>query len=203
MKNLIKLTSILALVTLIAGLLLAGVNRLTTDPIKRTKKKVRLEAIKKVLPECDNDPIEDKVTIKKDGREWTFYVALQKDSYAGAAFQTSSQKGYGGKIELMVGVNNKNELQAIAILTQAETPGLGAKIEEPAFKKQFAGRDIKETRWKVKKDGGDIDQITAATISSRAVVDAVEKGLKVYLEAKNRILKKMSVETDKKEGGQL
>ncbi len=198
MKKIIQLTAILALVTLVAGLLLAGVNQLTKEPIEKTRKRVRLAAIKKVLPPCDNDPIEDKVTIRKGGQEWTFYAALQQGAYAGAAFQTSSQKGYGGKIDIMVGINDDNKVQAIAILTHAETPGLGAKIEEPAFKKQFAGKDIEETNWKVRKDGGDIDQITAATISSRAVSDAVEKGVNVYLEEKKLILSKLNIDQEQK-----
>jgi electron transport complex protein RnfG len=181
----------LAIVALAAGLLLAGVNRLTTEPIRNTKKKVKLAAIKKVLPECDNDPVEDSLTITTNKTKWTFYVALQDGEYTGAAFQTFSGKGYGGRINMMVGVNSNDAIQAIAILTHAETPGLGAKIEDPAFKNQFRGKDLRKTKWKVKKDKGDIDHITAATISSRAVVDAVRKGVNVYLANKTNIINRI------------
>ena len=80
----------------------------------------------------------------------------------------------------MVGVNAAGEIQGVEILKQLETPGLGARITEPGFRQGFAGRNIADTDWRVRKDGGDIDQITAATISSRAVVEAVKAGVEVF-----------------------
>ena len=92
----------------------------------------------------------------------------------------ASPKGYGGTIRLLVGVNAAGTVQGLAVLEQKETPGLGAKIKDDGFRGQFKGLRIIDTRWKVRKDGGDVDEITAATISSRAVVEAVARGLDVY-----------------------
>ena len=89
----------------------------------------------------------------------------------------------------MVGINAEDNVQAIAIVAQSETPGLGARMVEPAFKDQFKNKNISRTKWAVKKDQGDIDQITAATISSRAVVDAVKSGLDIFKEHKAKIVK--------------
>ena len=123
------------------------------------------------------------------GAPWTFYVGLQDGQFVGAAFESVSPKGYGGDVGIMVGVNADGQVQGIEILVQKETPGLGAKMADDAFKSQFSGRSIAETRWAVDKDQGDIDSITAATISSRAVVEAVHAGLQVYTTHQARIVK--------------
>ena len=75
----------------------------------------------------------------------------------------------------------------VVVLEQKETPGLGAKIDSSGFRSQFAGLPIGDTRWAVKKDQGDIDAITAATISSRAVTEAVKEGLDIYMTNRNKI----------------
>ena len=180
MKDVLKLLLVLTLICFLAGLLLAMVNKVTEDPIRRAQRAEKMEAIRKVLPPCDNRPDEETVTVSDHNAQWTFYVARRGGQYAGAAFEASSDKGYGGTIRVMVGVNADGTVNAIEILSHKETPGLGARISEPAFKNRFAGRDIQDTTWAVRKDGGDIDEITAATISSRAVVGAVADGLAVY-----------------------
>jgi electron transport complex protein RnfG len=187
MKSLGKLVGVLTLICIIAGLLLALVNQLTAGPISEAARKSKMDALGKVLPACDNDPGADVCTVTNANGEWRFYVARKDGAYAGAAFETTSREGYGGDIVVMVGVSGQGAVNGIEILSQKETPGLGAKIESPSFKGQFAGLPIEETRWAVKKDGGTIDQITAATISSRAVVDAIQTGLDVYREHRNTI----------------
>ena len=82
----------------------------------------------------------------------------------------------------MVGLTADNAVNAIEILDQNETPGLGAKIDSDEFKGGFAGRGIADTKWLVTRDKGDIEGITAATISSRAVIQAVKQGLDAYRE---------------------
>ena len=180
MKDTIKLVITLVIICVIAGSLLAVVNDLTQEPIANALKKEKLAALMAVLPPCDNTPDSDTVEIEQDGQTWTFFIARKAGQYVGAAFQTRSSKGYGGDIAIMVGLKADGSISAIEILQQKETPGLGAKIAKPAFRKLFAGRSIATTRWKVKKDGGDIDQITAATISSRAVVGAIKSGIEIY-----------------------
>lgn len=130
----------------------------------------------------------DVCRVEADGRAWTFQRARDEGRTVGVAFETQSSKGYGGKISLMVGLDTRGAVNAIQILQHMETPGLGAKIDGATFKGQFRGRSIRNTRWAVRKDRGDIDEITAATISSRAVVGAIKQGLDVYLANEERIL---------------
>ena len=177
----IKLVAVLTIICTIAGALLAVVHDVTEAPIAAAAAKEKGDAIMAVLPACDNNPVEDALTIDADGTLWSFYVAREKGQFVGTAFETISHKGYGGDIAIMVGINADGTVQAIEVLLgHKETPGLGAWITGDVFQGQFSGRSIADTQWAVKKDGGDIDQITAATISSRAVTDAVKAGLDVY-----------------------
>jgi electron transport complex protein RnfG len=177
----LKLVAVLTIICTVAGALLAVVHDVTEAPIAAAAAKEKGDAIMAVLPACDNQPVKDAITIEADGTSWSFYVAREKSQFVGAAFEAVSTKGYGGDIAIMVGVNADGTVQAIEVLLgHKETPGLGAWITGDAFRGQFAGRSIADTHWAVKKDGGDIDQITAATISSRAVTDAVKAGLAVY-----------------------
>lgn len=181
MKEYLRLVVVLFVICVVAGVLLATVNMITQRPIREAARMEKLAAIEKVLPEHDNQPDSDTVEIRHDGETWTFHIARKAGEFAGAAFEASSPEGYGGAIAIMVGVNTEHKIQAIEILQQKETPGLGAKIGDSSFKDRIAGRVLEDTRWAVRKDGGDIDQITAATVSSRAVVDAVKRGIDVYL----------------------
>jgi electron transport complex protein RnfG len=93
----------------------------------------------------------------------------------GLAVRTYSSKGFSGKISLAAGFKPDGTIINIIVLEQKETPGLGTKMTEPRFKDQFMGKNPSEFSLKVKKDGGKVDAITAATISSRAFSDAVQK----------------------------
>ncbi len=190
MKDSLRLIIVLSVICAAAGLLLAAVNKITTAPIAAAGRTEKLNAMQEVLPEFDNEPDTDCVTIPDS--DAVFFVARKDGTFSGAAFEVSSDKGYGGKIVLMVGVNAYDEVQGIEILKQLETPGLGAKIESLEFKNGFPGRSLSQTKWAVQKDGGDIDQITAATISSRAVTEAIREGIAVYLANKSRIQGKSS-----------
>jgi electron transport complex protein RnfG len=136
--------------------------------------------LQRVLPAHDSQLTRSVEIVADNGAKWTFYVAASGGQYAGAAFESSSG-GYGGPVRVLVGVNSNGTVQAVEILEQRETKGLGARIAEPAFRAQFSGKDIQKTRWRTKRRGG--DQITGATVSSDAVAAAVKAGLAVY--AKN------------------
>ena len=99
-----------------------------------------------------------------------------------------SAVGYGGPIDLMVGLNPEGTITGVQVLRHTETPGLGAKITEEKFLKQFASRNIQDTNWALKKEGGDIDQISGATISPQAVVKALNEGLVFFSDNKDKIL---------------
>lgn len=180
MKEGLKLVVVLTLICLVAGLLLAWVNDLTAGPIAAAAREEKMAAVRNVLPACDNDPDADKQVVAVDEREWTFYIGRKQEQYVGSAFEVESKNGYGGTIRLMVGVTADGIVNGMAVLAHKETPGLGAKIGGDAFRKQFRGLSVRKTRWAVTKDGGDIQAITAATISSRAVAGAMKDGLAVY-----------------------
>ncbi|MBU0716219.1 MAG: RnfABCDGE type electron transport complex subunit G [Verrucomicrobia bacterium] len=180
MKDIIKMVVVLTVISVVAGYLLATTNKITKAPIAAARLAEKLDAMKKVLPDYDNDPVANTCVVKEAGKEWTFYVARKQGVFVGAAFEASSDQGYNGTIRILAGILPDNRIKGLEIVEQAETPGLGAKISESAFKDQFQGKAIFSTRWMVKKDGGDIDAITGATISPRAVVSALETGLAVY-----------------------
>ncbi len=180
MKDALKMIAALTLISGVAGYLLALTHAVTREPIAQSRRAEMADAIRKVLPPFDNDPVAATCTVVEAGTTWTFYVARQGGAFAGAAFEAVSDQGYSGRIRILAGVRPDDAVHGIAILQQAETPGLGARIAEPAFLAQFAGRPAAGTRWAVRKDGGDIDAITGATISPRAVVGALKTGLEVY-----------------------
>lgn len=184
MKEFVKLVAVLTIICVVSGSLLAYVNSITCERIWQAQNAEKLNAIKQVLGECDNEPGANRCIINENGKEWTFFVSRLNGEFAGAAFETLSTKGYGGDVSVMAGVDKDLKLNSIKVLSHKETPGLGGKIEGEDFRGGLAGRDIAGTKWKVKKDGGDIDQITAATISSRAVTEAVGAGIDVFLKHK-------------------
>ena len=181
MKETLRLVLTLSIICLVAGALLAAVDSMTREPIAEANRDKKLAALQNVLPDYDNSPDANIVTVEHAGQTWTFQVALKDKTFVGAAVETSSPAGYGGDISLMLGINAENQTQAIAILGQKETPGLGANIESDAFKGLFAKKDLATTQWAVAKDGGEIDEITAATISSRAVTEAVKAAIDAFV----------------------
>ncbi len=185
MKDIMRLMIVLTTICITAALSLALVYDVTKEPIAQSLREEKLAAIKAVLPEYDNQPDQEvqTVTLGKDkrGREQKvdFYVATKEGKWVGTAF-SSPAKGFGGEIVTMLGVRPDNSLNMAKVLSHRETPGLGAKIEKPKFIGQFQNKILAEGEVKVKKDGGDIDSITGATISSRSICDAVNNGLKLY-----------------------
>jgi electron transport complex protein RnfG len=180
-KETLRLILTLSIICLVAGALLACVDILTRDRILIAQGDKKLAALKEVLPKHDNRPNTNVATVEHGGRTWEFFVAQKKGEFIGTAVETMSPAGYGGDISLMLGIDAEGKVKAISILGQKETPGLGANIETADFRNQFAQLSIGDTQWAVAKDGGDIDQITAATISSRAVVEAVKAAIDAYL----------------------
>jgi electron transport complex protein RnfG len=194
MKDLSRLALVLTVITAGAALLLALVYSVTKEPIAQQQRLVMLNALKSVLPPVDNSPDEDTVTLvtgkDKNGNdiEKSFYRGRKDGKISGIAFKVVAPDGYSGDIAVMVGVEPDGTVSGIEILQHAETPGLGALIEESWWKDQFKGKGLDDADWRVKKDGGDFEQITAATISPRAVVGAIRKGLEFYESHKDEIL---------------
>ncbi len=194
MKETFRLVGVMAAFCAVAGLLLAWANQVTSDPIEEAARAEKRQALREILKGCDNDPEAETVEIEHDGRQWTFFIGRKGDAFAGVAFESASEKGYGGPIRIFVGLSADGKVQGVKVLqADGETPGLGARIKEPSFLDQFIGRPVINTRWAaVAKDGGEIQAITGATISSRAVAEAIRTGLEVYSENAAAIRSKMT-----------
>lgn len=193
MKEILRLLVALTLIAALSGLILALVESATREPIQEQRRLQMLKALEAVLPAFDNSPDSDTVSVisgtDRQGAtvETTFYRGRREQQLVGTAFRVVAPDGYSGKISVMMGVRPDQSLHAIEILTHAETPGLGDKISEPWYKALFVGRNLDDSDWRVRKDGGDFDQITGATISARAVVTAVRQGLELYREHEQSI----------------
>lgn len=175
-STLVNMVLTLSVITLVSGGVLGYVYNLTKEPIQIAKTAKKVEAIKRVLPVFDNDPNTDAVKIPVDDKlSVEKYPATEKGNDVGAAFKTFSKKGFGGLVWLMVGFKTDGSIHNIEVLEHQETPGLGTKMADPQFKNQFIGKNPKDFKMQVSKDGGDVDAITAATISSRAFCDAVQR----------------------------
>ncbi|MBW2059640.1 MAG: RnfABCDGE type electron transport complex subunit G [Deltaproteobacteria bacterium] len=194
MKEILKLILVLTTICLVSALALSQVYEATRDRIAHQKRLEVLRAIRAVLPDIDNEPDKDTVRLQvgKTGRgepeEVTFFRGRRGGKLTGIAFVVVSRHGYGGDIEIMLGLDPEGVILGVEIVSQMETPGLGAKIVNKSFRQQFVGRRLDNTRWAVKKDGGEIDQITGATISPRAVVEAIHRGLVIYQKNREKIL---------------
>lgn len=167
----------LMVICLVSSALLAGVYALTKAPIEAAAAAKTNNAIAQVVPEFDGTPVEGTISVA--GKDYTYYTVSKSGKTAGYAI-IAAASGFGGPVSLMVGVTSEGTIYNTSVLSQSETPGLGAKCTEPAFADQFRNFNPSEKVLKVKKDGGDVDAITASTITSRAYVAAIQAALDIY-----------------------
>jgi electron transport complex protein RnfG len=182
-SNFKNMTLTLLTVTLLASGSLGFVYSLTKDPIESAQKAKINMALSKVLPEFDNQPTDKKFTREVDGGILTFYPATKGDEPVGMAVQTFTKNGFSGQIDLMVGFLSDGSIYAVEVIAHKETPGLGDKMEsgKSQFSVQFKGKNPADFKLMVKKDGGNVDAITASTISSRAFCDAVQRAYDAFI----------------------
>ena len=173
---------VLTAVAVVAGLLLGYVNKVTAEPIAQANAKALSDAIALVVPGFDNDPAAEAETIEVDGASYTIYKATKGGEFIGAAVE-SSANGFGGALRVLVGFDAEGNIIDYSLLSHAETPGLGSKAAD-WFKKggkgDITGRNPGEKPLTVSKDNGDIDAITASTITSRAFLNAVNSAYAAY-----------------------
>ncbi|MGE4319117.1 MAG: RnfABCDGE type electron transport complex subunit G [Deferribacterales bacterium] len=174
----IGMVIVLTLISALSAFILAGVNELTDAKIKEAYRKDFLKGLTEVLPGFDNEP--DREVKEYNGNK--IYIGRKNGEIIGYAVQSRSAKGYAGDIVVLVGVDTKGKILGIEIIKHAETPGLGNKIENPEWKDSFKNKDVR-SNIHVKKDGGEIDSFSGATISPRAVCEAVRDALKLMNEA--------------------
>jgi electron transport complex protein RnfG len=166
----------LTLISLGASACLGYVYQMTKEPIELSILNKKLSAIKQVVPDFNNDPNKEMYRLPTgDGDSLDIYPAKKDTVLVGYAVNTNTKKGFSGNINLMAGFKPDGTIISITVLDQKETPGLGTKMTEPLFKDQFSDKNPSQFKLKVKKDGGPVDAITAATISSRAFCDALQR----------------------------
>lgn len=177
----------LTLISLVASTALGFVYEFTKGPIEITKLNKKLDAIKQVVPEFTNNPNDEMFMLPTgEGDSLEVYPAKNGEELVGYAIKSYTNKGFSGYIGFMVGFRPDGTIYNINVLEQKETPGLGSKMvpegtaDKPAFKDQFRDKNPAVFALKVKKDGGPVDAITAATISSRAFCDGVQRAYNTF-----------------------
>jgi len=177
----------LTLISLFASAALGFVYEFTKGPIEVSLMNKKLDAIKQVVPEFTNNPNEEMFMLPTgEGDSLEVYPAKNGEEAIGYAVRSYTENGFSGYIEFMVGFKPDGTIFNITVLDQKETPGLGTKIvpegtaDRPEFKDQFRDKNPANFVLKVRKDGGPVDAITAATISSRAFCDGVQRAYNTF-----------------------
>jgi electron transport complex protein RnfG len=192
MREMITMVVVLTVLSAFSGGLLSGLRNATASKIEVQQLKfVKGPAIKEILKGASNDPIADRFAIKDGDVERKFFVG-KFDGKANTVVLESSGKGYGGDVGLMVAVNTENDkIVGVGVTTHSETPGLGARAkDDPGFVSQFKGLPAEET-FKVTSDGGKVNAMSGATITSRAVCSAASDAGMIYKKLKPQIEQKL------------
>jgi electron transport complex protein RnfG len=184
LRDLIKMVVVLFVICATSGVVLSYVNEATKAPREyQYIKFVQEPSMKAVLPKFENDPIKERLNVvvgdDKEGNPIEKVVfPAKKDGKTEAVAYSAAAKGYHDLIEVMVGVGPDGKLTGISIMSNSETPGLGARIVEPAFTDQFAGLDLDTT--KLSSEGGKVDAVSGATFSTVGVITAVHQALEEF-----------------------
>jgi Na+-translocating ferredoxin:NAD+ oxidoreductase subunit G len=192
MGEMIKMVVVLTVLSVVSGGGLKWLEEFAAPKIEiQVLENVKGPAIREILAGATNDPVESRFRIQDGDVEHTIFVGAF-DGKAKTVVLESEGRGYGGRIGLLVAVDVEEEkLRGISVTTHTETPGLGAQAKEsPAFTSQFIGKRISQP-FRTTGDGGDINAISGATITSRAVVDAANQALAIYDKFKPQLTEEM------------
>ena len=170
---------VLFCITLVSSACVGLVNMITVGPIAKAKEAAVKEALAQVLPEFDST---EKSEHTADELLIVAHKATKNGEIVGYAIESATKNGFSGMIKMMVGFDTKGTILNVNVLEQNETPGLGANMtkEGNSLLESVKGKSAPQFNFKVRKDGGEVDALTAATISSRAYTEAVERAYKVF-----------------------
>jgi len=186
-----RMVMALLMVAVLSTIFLGVTNMLTRAPIAEAERQALMDALMQVLPKHDNDPIQDtrQLTLPKHKQATTFYISRnQNKSINAIAWETIAPDGYNGSIRILMAVRPDGSLNAVRITHHQETPGLGDGIMNLNWLDAFVGQSLTNAHWAVRKDGGDFDQFTGATITPRAVVKAIKNGLEMFAKQRAHLL---------------
>ena len=168
----------------VAAAILSFVDTKTSTVIAESKVLALEAAIGEVTPDFDNSPLDETRQITVNGDSLTIYPAKMNGELKGVAVESISHNGFGGDVRVLVGINADGSIKDYSVLEMNETPGLGDKMgkwfRDETANRSILGRAISDAPLRVSKDGGSVDAITAATISSRAFLNAVNKAIQAY-----------------------
>ncbi len=184
---------VLTILATLSGGLLAAIRDNTKDRIEnQVLEFVKGPAVRSILEAATNDPITDRFQIKDGDVERTFFVGVIDGEPRAVTLETFGKGGYGGDVGLMVGIDTQDDqLIGVGVTTHAETPGMGAKAQtDPSFAAQFKELSLEEPV-KVTGDGGSINAISGATLTSRAVCSATNDAIKIYEKLKPQLTEKL------------
>lgn len=189
MMEIVRMIVVLSAITGLSGFVLSGLKVWTTPIIEeQILLNVQGPALKQLFLHGTNDPIADRKSLPRpnsDGQSVIVFPSIRDGKLLAVAMEAGG-KGYGGDVNVLVGFDVANDsLLGISVTTHKETPGIGSRIQEPSFTKQFKGMALEKTA--LKKDGGGIDAISGATFSSIGVADAVKQAAGWYSSLKDSI----------------
>ncbi len=181
-SNFKNMTLSLVMVCLVSSALLALVYVLTFEPISKAKAASENAAIGMVVPAFDNEPGKEAYEVDVEGRKAMIYPVKKSGDLIAYAIKVTTSKGFSGNVTLMVGITTEGTIYNSLVIAHAETPGLGDKMHpsKSNFPLQFQNVNPENVNLNVKQDGGDVDAITAATISSRAYCDAINMAVQAF-----------------------
>ncbi|WP_051012283.1 RnfABCDGE type electron transport complex subunit G [Desulfobacula toluolica] len=192
MREMISMIVVLTVLTAVSGGLLAAVQSGTELQIENQVLKFqKAPAIKDIFPEVTNDPLAERFTIKADDIELQVFPSLLADGSKAVAFETKGS-AFGGPIGLMVGINlDTDKIIDVRVTTHAETPGIGSRAKEDlSFVSQFSGLAM-DSNFALKGDGGSIDAMSGATVTSKGLSIAAIQAKQIYQKLKPEIVKQM------------
>lgn len=172
----ISMVLTLVVITLAAGFSLGFINDITKGPKAKAKLEKKIKALQLVLPAFTNNPVADIQMVKSDKAKDSveIYPAFSGEERVGTAVIGSSLKGFSGLVKVMAGFRKDGTIKNIVVLEQKETPGLGTKMKDDKFIQQYRDKHPSLFDMTVKKDGGEVDALTGATITTRAFSEAVQ-----------------------------
>jgi len=182
MKDFLRYVAVLFIICSVSAAVLATVYEVTKEPIAASRRQQTLDAIQTVLPAFEEvvDAEEVRQALGGDPGLPEIYPAYSNSELIGAAIKVTDPGGYGGDVTYMIGVTSDERINAIRLLAHKETPGLGTKLAEEPFAGQFRGLAVPEGGLRVDKDGGAIQSITGATISSRTATESATRAVEIF-----------------------
>lgn len=186
MREMLRMILVLSLICGLSGLTLSAVRQATGPRIEeQVLTYVQGPALSQVFTEYDNNPVKDRKVFDLPSGPVTVFPALKDGQLTAVAMETYGS-GYGGDVGVMVGITTDgSRVAGIGITTSKETPGLGARASEAEYRDQFRGHSTEGLA--LAKNGGSIQAIAGATITSTATINAVEKAVNIFNQIKDKL----------------